>query len=121
MPSGLRRRVPGGAMVVSFKGSCRVWAGGAAVCGPVKVARMGVEIRAQGATEAKSRTCLRCDNPLPARRIPRLFCSPRHAAQAAFAALLFVFAVERIGLRFAWRLMHAVLGITNVLSWFGWG
>lgn len=96
-------------------------AGGAAAWGTVKVARMGGEIQAQGATEAGSRTCLRCDNTLPARRIPRLFCSPRHAAQAAFAALLFVFAVERIGLRFAWRLMHTVLGITNVLSWFGWG
>ncbi|MFC9097663.1 hypothetical protein [Streptomyces sp. NPDC057072] len=45
------------------------------------------------------------------------------AARSAgsLAALLFVFAVERIGLRFAWRLMHTVLGITNVLSWFGWG
>lgn len=58
---------------------------------------MGGGHRAHGAQEAKGRTCLKCGEPLPESRrwIPRLFCSRRHAAEAAFTALLVVLAIVR--------------------------
>ncbi|MFD9005559.1 hypothetical protein ACFV0T_32210 [Streptomyces sp. NPDC059582] len=80
---------------------------------------MGGEIEAQSATEVAGRTCLRCDNVLRERRIPRLFCSPGHAAQAAFAVVLAVFAAERFGLRFVLNVVRAVRYIGHLLGWLG--
>ncbi|WP_330457512.1 hypothetical protein OIB37_11710 [Streptomyces sp. NBC_00820] len=78
---------------------------------------MGGEIEAQSATEAENRTCLRCDNPLRERLIPRFFCSPWHATQAAFAAVLCAFAAERFGLHFVLAVVRTVLHIAHLIGW----
>ncbi|MEU3528296.1 hypothetical protein AB0E62_31260 [Streptomyces sp. NPDC038707] len=61
---------------------------------------MGGDERARGAGR---RTCVKCDGPLPEgqRRTPLLFCSRRHAAEAAFLTLL------------------VVMGIVRALRWWG--
>ncbi|MEU9400134.1 hypothetical protein [Streptomyces sp. SID4985] len=71
------------------------------------------------AAEGAGRTCLRCDTSLRERRIPRLFCSPGHAAQGAFAAVLVLFAAERFGLRLTLRVVRAALYFAHLRGWFG--
>ncbi|WP_405446933.1 hypothetical protein OG350_11750 [Streptomyces achromogenes] len=55
---------------------------------------MGGGERARGAGR---RTCPKCGKPLPEspRRIPRVFCSRRHAGEAAFLTLLVVLGIVR--------------------------
>ncbi|GGU76328.1 hypothetical protein GCM10010260_05670 [Streptomyces filipinensis] len=53
---------------------------------------MGGETK-PNARRTKGRTCLKCDSPLPdsTRRIPRLFCSLRHAATGVLMTVIVVF------------------------------
>ncbi|WP_330458110.1 hypothetical protein OIB37_15100 [Streptomyces sp. NBC_00820] len=62
---------------------------------------MGGETEARGAAEAGCRTCLRCDNSLRTRRIPRLFCSRRHAAESVTTMLVFGVVAVRVALHVA--------------------
>ncbi|MFF8989559.1 hypothetical protein ACF09H_06270 [Streptomyces sp. NPDC014983] len=54
----------------------------------------------QTGRRTKGRTCLKCDDPLPERRIPRLFCSWRHAAAGAlttvFVAIVLVARISHL-------------------------
>jgi hypothetical protein len=49
--------------------------------------------------------------------MPRLFCSPGHAVQAAFAVVLAAFAAERFGLRFVLHVVRAGLRVGHLLGW----
>ncbi|MFJ3639040.1 hypothetical protein ACIPRD_04715 [Streptomyces sp. NPDC090108] len=74
---------------------------------------MGGETGTPSVPETDVRTCLRCGEALPERRIPRFFCSAWHASQAAFTALIGLFVAERFGL----RIVRTVLRAVHLYGW----